>query len=101
MSEILIKGITLPKNQDQMVHVGINRLGKMKASKDTWDGMDWTELEESYEVQALPKHGRLFDHDVVLRAVEEFQRKHNRAIKPEEFWRMLDRDIPCFMEASK
>ena len=32
MAEILIRGITLPKNQDQKVHVGINRLGKMKAT---------------------------------------------------------------------
>ena len=84
MAEIIVKGLSKPfENACLELHEG--GTGRVI---------------EKYEVIELPPHGKLFDHNVVLKAVEEFQQKHNRAIRPEEFWRMLDREIPCFLEAS-
>ena len=100
MAEILIKGMEPPRDCVRCY----GRLGQYIDncpinSKNAGFPLPYCKLSDC-PITVLPRHGRLFDHDRVLRAVEEFQKKHNRAIKPEEFWRLMDRDIPCFMEDS-
>lgn len=52
MANILIQGMELPKNADEHITIGYNRLGELTAVKVVWNGMSWTVVEESKAVLA-------------------------------------------------
>ena len=53
MANILIQGMELPKNADEHITIGYNRLGELTAVKVVWNGMSWAVVEETKAVMEL------------------------------------------------